>query len=254
MVRRFFLTLFVFIFLFCLYYVFQISYNRKIKIEVSNNYLVKSEVVIRSVSSLTSGKNFFFIYPSKLSENLVSSYGLIKNVVIRKYLIPELKISIFVKEKNLWGRLITLANGTVYITDEGDLVKSDYINLNLLPSDLTLILINNNVNVTKNTLLILKDVHDFFENLLKIKINRFIVTDRNILEIYTDNSIKINAGYIDKSVLEKIVKLSDIFNQINKQSDLIQYIDLSLENGAVIKKLDENGFKEKHSKLFMILH
>jgi len=102
--------------------------------------------------------------------------------------------------------------------------------------------------------LILKDTLDFFNTRLKIKINKFLVTDRNTLEIYTDNFIKINAGYIDSNLLVKIAKLSDILNQIKKKSYLIQYIDLSLENGAVIKKVDEGKVDKKHLRLFMILH
>ena len=123
-----------------------------------------------------------------------------------------------------------------------------------LPENLTLVFCNNKKLLTESVLLILKDVLDFFNTNLKIKIHKLLVTDKNILEIYTDNSITINAGYIDMNILKKITKLTEILNQIKKNSYLIQYINLSLENGAVIKKADDKKINKKPIKPFMILH
>lgn len=255
-VRKILFILLLVLFFFVLYFILQIPNKGPAAIELSKNHLIKNEYIVQNISKEISGKNFFFASPRKLTKNLLLSYGLLKNVVIRKYLLPRLKLVVIVKEKQLWGKLITnnFGNNPAYITNEGNLINGNYINFNLLPEDLTLVFCTNSTYTSETTLLILKDTLDFFNTKLKIKINKFLVTDKNTLEIYTDNFIKINAGYIDSNLLVKIAKLSDILNQIKKKSYLIQYIDLSLENGAVIKKADERKIDKKHSKLFMILH
>ena len=241
-VRRFLFFLFLILLFWLVQFLIQIPNKRPVTIELSKNCLLKNEYIIQTISKEISGKNFFFISPRILTKNLLSSCGLLKDVVIRKYLLPELKLLVFVKEKQLWGKLInnTGENNPVYVTNEGNLVSGDYINFDLLPGDLILVFCTNNKFVSEATLLLLKDTLNFFNTSLKIQINKFLVTDRNTLEIYTDNSIKIDAGYIDPNLLTKITKLKGILNQIKKNSYLIQYIDLSLENAAVIKKADED--------------
>ncbi|OGI12789.1 MAG: hypothetical protein A3I68_04875 [Candidatus Melainabacteria bacterium RIFCSPLOWO2_02_FULL_35_15] len=255
-VRKILFILSLILFFFVLYFILQIPNTGPAAIELSKNHLIKSEYIVQNISKEISGRNFFFISPRKLTKNLLLSCGLLKNAVIRKYLLPRLKLVVIVKEKQLWGKLIAnnSGNNPAYITNEGNLINGNYINFNLLPEDLILVFCTNSTYVSEAALLILKDTLDFFNTRLKIKINKFLVTDRNTLEIYTDNFIKINAGYIDSNLLVKIAKLSDILNQIKKKSYLIQYIDLSLENGAVIKKVDEGKVDKKHLRLFMILH
>ena len=257
-VRRLFFFVFL-IFFFCsVYYTVQIPTKKSVSIELSKNHLVNNEYIVQSISKQITGKNFFFISPKTITKNLLLSCGLLKDVVIRKYLLPELKLIVFVKEKQLWGKLLS-DNGLMYITNEGNLVNGNYINVNLLPANLLLIFCSNTKLISESTLLTLKETLDFFQANLKIKINKFLITDRNTLEIYTDNFIKIDAGYIDATLPEKITKLTDILKQIKNKSYLIRYIDLSLENGAVIKKADEKEIDKKEidkkvHKLFMILH
>ena len=241
-VRRFLFFLFLILFFCLVQFLTQIPNKKLVAIELSKSCLLKDEYIVQTISKEISGENFFFISPRILTKNLLSSCGLLKDVVIRKYLLPELKLLVFVKEKQLWGKLInnTGENNPVYITNEGNLVSGNYINFNLLPANLILVFCANKKFASEATLLILKDILDFFNTNLKIKIKKFLVTDRNTLEIYTDNSIRINAGYIEPNLLAKITKLRGILNQIKKNSYLIQYIDLSLENAAVIKKADED--------------
>ncbi len=248
-VRNVLLLLFVLSFLFCFYSVFKVADKKEIKVEIVKNNLVRSDFISNIVLRQTAAKNFFFIVPRKISNELVLSCGLLRGVVVRKYLFPNPELFVFVSEKTLWAKFL-LNNQLLYVTDEGDLVKLDCLNIKLLPSDLTVLTASNLVNVSQNVLLILKNIYDFFDTSLKIKIARLNITAKNTLEIYTDNSIKINAGYIDKNLLEKIFKLSDVLNQIKKQSYLIQYIDLSLENGAVIKKTDETNDKKSLPGIF----
>ena len=255
-VRRAFFFLFLILFFLSLYFTLQIPNKKPVTIEISKSHLLKDVYLVQKISSQVKDKNFFFISPRAVTKNLLSSCELLKDVVIRKYLFPEFKLLIFVKEKQIWGKLVDNIGGNnfVYITNEGDLISENYINFNLLPENLTLVFSVNSKPLSENTLLILKKVLDFLNTNLKIKISKFLITDRDTLEIYTDNSIKIDAGYIDSNLLTKITKLSDILNQIKKKSYLIQYIDLSLENGAVIKKADEKEIDKNPSKLFMILH
>ncbi len=254
-VRKFFFFFFSVLFVFSVHFLLRLPSKKPLIIEIAKSYLSKDEYISQNISKQVAGKNFFFISPRVVTKNLILSSGLLKDVVVRKYLFPKLKLLIFVKEKQLWGKLITNnENYPIYITNEGNLVSGDYINLKLLPVDLTLVLCRNSKLLPEGVLLILKDVLDFFNTNLKIKINKFLVTDKNTLEIYTDNSITINAGYIDSNILKKITKLTEILTQIKKNSYLIQYINLSLENGAVIKKADDKKINKKSIKSFMILH
>ena len=241
-IRNFFFFFFFLLFILFTGFLFHVTNKKPVKIEFSDARLVKNEYITQNISKQIAGKNFFFISPRRITENLLLSCGLLKDVVMRKYLLPELKLLVFVKEKQLWGKLINNLgeNNPVYITNEGNLVSGNYINFNLLPANLILVFCTNNKFASEATLLILKDTLDFFNRNLQIKINKFLVTDRNTLEIYMDNSIRINAGYIEPNLLTKITKLRGILNQIKKNSYLIQYIDLSLENAAVIKKADED--------------
>jgi len=249
-VRSFLLLLFSVLFISSMYLVLKIPNKKPITIELSKNYLVKNEYIIQNITKQLSANNFFFISPRSITKNLLLSCGMLKDIVIRKYLLPELKLVVFVKEKQLWGKFISPDNSKifgsnlVYITDGGDLVSGNYLNFNLLPSNLVLVTCNNKL-ASESALLILKEAFDFFHNNLKIKVNNFFITDRNTLEIYTDNAIKISAGYVDANLMPKITKLGDILEQIKKKSYLIQYIDLSLDNGAVVKKIDKNNIDKK---------
>lgn len=243
-IRRFLLVLLFLMAVLLLYFVFKMPNNKQIKIEISRNKLVKNEFILKSTSRQIQGKNFFFISPRILAKNLLVSCCLLRTVVIRKYLYPELSLAVFIKEKGLWGKLES-SDGTLrYITDEGDLVSNSYINVSLIPSNLTLVSFRNNNDVSVITLVMLKDILNFFDSRLKIKVNKFFITDKNTLEIYTDNSMKINAGYINSKLFDKITKLSSILSQVRKKSYLIQYIDLSLERGAVIKKKENHKDKQ----------
>lgn len=254
-VRKIFFFLFLIWSIYSVYFVSQIPNKKILTIELSKNYLVKDVYITQNISKHIVGKNFFFLSPRILAQDLLLSCGLFKDIVMRKYLLPELKLVISVKEKQLWGRLVAsnTDNALLYVTNEGNLVNGDYINLSFLPRNLVLIFCTNSKFASEATLIRLKNTLDFFKTNLKITIDKFLITERNTLEIYTDNSIKIDAGYIDSNLLDKITKLSDILNQIKKKSYLIQYIDLSLENGAVVKKLNEKETDKKHLKLFMIL-
>ena len=256
-VRKFFFFFFFISFVFFICLVLKIPDKKLINIELRGNQLIKNEYILQRVYNQLNGKNFFFVSPRAIAKNLVLSCGLLKDVVIRKYLLPEFKFIVTVKEKQLWGKLIfNKENSYLYVTHEGSLVNKNYINFNLLPVNLIPVFSESTNLLSESDLLILKDILDFFNIKLKIRINKFLVTDKNTLEIYTDNAIKINAGYIEVNLLNKIMKLTDILKQIQKKSYLVQYIDLSLENGAVIKKISEKEQekKKKSLKLFMILH
>lgn len=255
-VRKFFFFVLSFFFVAMLYVLLQIPSRSFPKVEIYKTNLVKSDYVLQLVNKELSGKNFFLISPRAITKNLLLACPLLSDVFIRKYLYPEYKIIVVVKENSLWGKIVqgNNSNSGIFITNNGKQVQSSSINSNLLPVDLILLSSNNKNTFTESTLLILKDVLDYFNKTLQIKVEKFFVTDSNTLEIYIDNSIKIDAGYIDIKILEKIQKLNDILTQIKKKSYLIKYIDLSLENGAVIRKNDEEDVKRKHLNLFMLLH
>ena len=106
-VRKFFFFFFSFLFVFCVNFLLRLPSKKPLILEISKSYLLKDEYISQNISKQVAGKNFFFISPKVVTKNLLLSSGLLKDVVVRKYLFPELKLLIFVKEKQLWGKLIT---------------------------------------------------------------------------------------------------------------------------------------------------
>ena len=247
--RRIFLSLFILVLLLIFADFLYAEKKSQLKVEIITCSLLDENDLVKELISQTQGKNFFFLSSKKIGQSLLLIFPTLKDVKVRKYLFPEKKILVFASAKELWGSFFyanhSELNDLDYITDCGDLVKTftlkkKYVPIGLLPVYSTKIL-------SKVQFLLLKKISEYFSQNLGLIVTKFCVNDKNDLEIYTDNSIKIKAGVINESLFEKTKTLLNILDVIKDKPYLIEYIDLSLDKGAVIKKAEE---KENKGKLF----
>lgn len=240
--RKLFLFLVTISFLILLSSIFFFSPQLNVNIEIHNASLVKSELILAFVKQRVINKNFYLLSPRKISESLIKDFPVLKLVIARKYLLPKNKIIILLKEKLIWSKYsFSTSRSFNYVTDEGDLINLSQLNVEKIDKTLPLIYHSGNAVLTKGEIALLKKVFDFFNNDLKLKIVRFVIYGNRSLEVNTAIGLNIKAGSLDTFVLRKILKLRDILRLIKEKSYLIQYIDLSLENAAVMKKLENDN-------------
>lgn len=244
-VRRIFLITFLFCCLLFIYKLFVVYKSKNLTIEIVNNHLVNKEFLINAVSDYVTTRNFFLLSPRKVSDNLIQSFLLLDTVVARKYLIPENKIIIFVKEKKIWSKLFFSQkkdlNAFQLVTEEGDIVPLVYLNTNLLPQKLLPIYAANHLD--KKILILLRNVSEILHKDLKFNSNSFFVTMNSDLVVHSKEGFKIRAGEIDNELVNRISKLKDVIVAIKKRDYIIDYLDLTLEGGAVLKKYPKDNEK-----------
>lgn len=243
LIRRLFLVLVVVCYLFVGYKIFLISKEPLPKVEIIGSFLIQDKYIIDRVVQQISNKNFFLISPKKISNDLAQSFLLLKDVVIRKYLIPEPRLIVFLKEKSIWARLVIELphniNKNMLISNDGDLLSEEYLNLTQIPKNLLPIYVNDANLLQKSHLCILKKVFDILEKDFNLRIKNFLITNTFDLEIYPQSSFKIKAGKIDTDLFKRISMLKEVMKAINEKSYLIEYLDLTLESGAIFRKYIE---------------
>lgn len=241
-IRRFFFLFFIIvIFLFCRNVYFYIA-SATPQLEVINNSLVNQSYIINEVFKLVNNKNFFLISPREISNYLMDSNHLLKHVVVRKYIFPGCKILILLKEKNIWAVLVNGANHrkapniNAVVTDDGDVVPTNFLLFNKLPKTLLPIYVVTGNIFLNSSFCILKDILTQIKNNVGLDVEHFLITYDNQLEIYSTNGIKINVGKLDSEINDRILKLGPALRAIEQSSYIVDYIDLTLENAVVFKK------------------
>ncbi len=251
-IRRVFLVGFIIMFLYCGTKLINHSSSNNVQIEIVNNYLLKNDYIANCLASSIKTTNFFLINPLNLSNSLVTSEPLFKNIIIRKYLFPTCKIVAFVEEEKIWGKLLesnksyNQANNTFkLITDDCNLVTLENLNLTLIPNDLFIIeLFSQTVNLNQD-LKTIKLITEWFKNNLTIGIQKIIISDNDKLDILMTSGLKIKAGVIDSDIIKRVNKVKDILDLVKYNSG-DGYLDLTLESGAIFKQnTDSKTFSQK---------
>ena len=253
-VRRILLLIFISFFIFCSYKIFLIPIKTPPRVEIIGNFLIQDTYLVNCVNKNITKGNFFLVSPKQISNDLLQTNKILKDVVVRKYLIPECKLIVFFKEKTLWAELLIGKEENVkkkmLIATDGDLASVDYLNLNLLPKNLLPIYVVVNESPQKSTLNILKRAFDLLHNDFHLDINKMVITETLDLEIYPTEKLKIRAGKVSDDLFKRISKLKDILNVISEKSYVIKYLDLTLEEGAVFKSNPETNEAKKKFSLF----
>lgn len=238
-IRRLFLFLFIIIVILSTLKTYKISKYVLPKIEIENNMLISPEFLTNIVLENISGQQFIFISPRVLSEKLSEIANMSKKIVVRKYIFPELKIKVIVKEKNLWAavteRTVSGANW-LYISDEGDLVSATSLIASKLPKNMFPIYASNINKISKQAFYLLKDIHATIVNKNHIPIKCFKISELLDLEMITDSGLTIKAGKIDSDIQKRISKYFEVSRLIGEKTYLVEYVDLTLDNAVVLKK------------------
>lgn len=247
--RRILLVVFLFCYLFLFYKTSLLPKNAMLEVVIVNNNLIDRDFIVQAVLNHVSTKNYFFVSPRKISNELIESFSLLRDAVVRKYLVPDSKIFVFIKEKKLWSKLIVDKRNELkefnLITEDGDIVPLNYVNLNLLPRNL--LPVYTNLEINKKQFLLLKNVFDMLRKEFKFNVSDFLVTKPFDLEIRSVEGFRIKAGKIDDEIIKRVSKLKDIIALIKERNYVIEYLDLTLEGGAVFKKYSEDRERLKFS-------
>lgn len=241
-IRRFFLILLLIVTFYSAYKIYTIPTSKNLEIVVNNNHLTNSDFIVKEIESYISKKKFFFISPREISSDLIKSFSLIKTAVVRKYLIPEYKLIILIKEKPLWAECFSGLNKS-FITEDGDVIPLTYLNINNTPKDLLSIYLSSKLMLPRSCFNYLRDAYEVIIKKTKIEIKKFQVSDKLSLEIYTANDIKINAGKINEELSNRVLRLGDVLKVLKEKSYLVEYLDLTLDNSVIFKKQVENKDK-----------
>lgn len=258
-IRRFFLFLFVLSFLYLAFRVSSLPAKNNLSVYVNNTFFVSPEYVREYVLDRALSQNFFLLSTRGISSSIVQSAPILKSVFIRKYIFPELKLIVFLKEKNIWGELFLKnsqsAGEPLYLTDEADILSPNYLNLQNLPVELAKIYVYSRELPSKKTLLLIKQNQEILVNKIQLPLKFLVLTEKNDLEIYSMFGFKIKCGKVDDFLYERILnlnKMPKIFQGIKNGEYKSGYLDLTLENAAVLKDNSENKV-EKKSGIFRFL-
>lgn len=251
--------LFTSLFVCFIFNVYSLPLKNKLSVYVNNSFFVKPEYVREYVLERVMQQNFFFISTRDISSSLIKSAPILKSVFIRKYVYPELKFIIFLKEKDIWGELflknIETSSKPLYLTEDADILSANYLNLENLPLKLAKIYVYSKELPSKKTLLLIKQNQEILVNKIQLPVKLFLLTEKNDLEIYSNFGFKIKCGKVDDFLYERILnlnKIPKIFQGIRNGEYRSGYLDLTLENAAVLK--DDSDIKvEKKSGILKFL-
>lgn len=215
-------------------------------IEIYGNKLINSDFIYNFISDKIAGKNFFLVSPRKISKDLFNNIGLIQDLVIRKYVFPELKINVCLTEKKFWAKLfrseITENNNYMLVTDDGNIVPINFLNMDLIGGELLPILLISSTDLKNEKYRLIKRNLDFISKIIGLNVKKILILpgpENAELEIYCDNNLKIKAGNIDENLSKRIDKLLKSVNALKDHAYMIESIDLTLESGVAVKKIKE---------------
>lgn len=257
--RRIFLILFVICFCFFAYKIYRLPFKDKISIQIVNSELLNTGFLLDEIKNKIEDKIFFSISSNDISNRLLTICPLLQDVVIRKYIFPECKIIVYVIEKNIWGKISKQDNSSevTFVTDEGDLVMPFQIDISLIPDNLIPVyLLEANV-LSAHELRILKNNFDTIQHDYKLKIEKAQIVKNKILEIVSVHGSRIKIGKINEEMNNLVSMLNESIAIINEREYFPEYIDLSLENSVVfkrVKKNDEDKLMDKKTKSNSILN
>lgn len=257
LIRKLFLVLFLAVFIW-LFYLLQLKASTATtRIDILGNKLALSSCIQDLVLREINHSSFFLLSQKAISLKLINSIPLFRSVVVRKYLIPENKYLVVVKEKNIWAKLLFYKDdfenvlSSAFLSEDGDVLSKDCLDLNLLSSELPLVYCDKNSLFQKPKFFILKNL---FNDLKKINlpIEKFVINSTLDLDVYTSDGFCVHVGRIDQDLQSKLAKLYDLLNVIGRNTFMIQYLDLTLEKSAILKTYSGSNAgksKEKDSKV-----
>ena len=255
-IRRILLIFFAVVYTFLLYKIYtytQYTKSNFIRIESYGNKFSNNELFQRELYSYLESRNFYFISPRELSKKLMEVLPIIENVAIRKYIFPDIKLVVSIKEKEVWGRVFYFASSKIssYLTSKGDIISSNCINIESLPKNLLNIYFEEGFAPTS---LLLSNLKNFLDEILKRKLIQIVeikINKNNEVEIKSQDGLIIKVGQLQNDFFIKLQRLETVMKLIKNGIICIEYLDLNYEGSAVIKPcLDKSKKKRVKLKIF----
>lgn len=251
LIRRFSLIIFLLSFLLSLFFVY--SYSKDIsnlELHLLNVNLLDKKQLSDSVVELLGRDNFLLVSTKEISKKIKEKFPILENVVIRKYILPSMKLLVTVQEKNIWGEVFIYGSSIFYVTDKGDLVSLDILDKNRLSTNLIKVYISRNSIPERNQLLLLKVLLEKIKK-LNLPINKIIInSEQNLIIEMIDGESQICVGKIDDKALIRINRLETILQVVNERSLMIKYLDLNLDNSAILKTYSEDKLDTNKKSFF----
>ncbi len=255
-VRKIFQILFIGLFCFSVYVVYVIPKRNKVQIDIVQNYLINTSELQNAIYGYITDRNFFLISPRDLSEYLTHTYGLINNVIIRKYLLPKYKIVAFVHEKKIWGKLIyndsASDNQEIYgfVAEDAKLISPNYLNIEFVPQTIP------SISVDKEHLPVwgtLNNLRIFLESVNKnnsLNLRLINILPNEEVEMVFENELKVNVGkLLPEDLKKKSDRLLASLELIEKEEVPANYLNLGLDNSATLKSDKKEHKKEEKFKI-----
>jgi cell division septal protein FtsQ len=266
LIRRFMLFSLLLVFCFLSYKIYEIALITKPNISIKNNFLLSSSFLNDFIEQKVIDENFFFMNPRSLSNDLVEKVPLLKNVVIRKYLLPENKLIIYLIEKKIWAKVFFNDSSSppedVFLSDNGDFIVNDYLLKENIPQPLVKVYLSKLNTPDKKALLQLKKIYDMVTSRVELPISALLIAKNNEVSIFTNFGFQIKCGKLDEFTKERILnlkKIPKVLDSLKTGYYKSGYLDLTLENAAVLKsnnilqEEDKNKKNQKKNSIFNII-
>ncbi len=247
-IRRLFLIFIVGVNVFLFYKLFHYPEKKILKLESYGNKVINNSLFEQEIYSYTKGKNFHLISPRTLSQKTIKALPIIEDIVVRKYIFPDIKLIISFKEKELWAQVVSLNNKNIFYfaSNKGDLIHPNTIDIKTVNPQLPII-VAEDISLLSDTFLLA--VKNFVDSINKRKLLRILnvkISKNNELEINDFDGLKIKVGQIQNESQIKLQRLESVLNIIKERYYCIEYLDLNYEGSAVIKPCMD---KKKNKKL-----
>ncbi len=214
--------------------------------------LNRDDIMSKFLKEKTNGKPILLINPIRIAERIKRN-PLVACVHIKRFLYPERKIKIYIKEAKLWARY----GSKIFNAD------AKYIaNMAKIPSGTRVHKLLNSYNyveiksphaLSDDDLKLLLKLSKLIEKSTRSRVSR-IEGDRDKNFCIATNHYIFKIGLLDKTALKRTERVTLVLDQlrtIDKNKTELEYIDLSLSSSQVIlgRKLITNQNAEPSSKL-----
>lgn len=248
-VRKFLLVLTTAIVFYLSYLLYKLPVNKNVHIEVVNSKYSNSEYIALNIQDNLSENNFYLLSCNKLSEELLAKNKLIRQAIVRKFIFPKVSIVAYVLEKNICLNVFYVDRfgdkEQGYLLEDGYIIDPFYVRENVINKNLPNLYLSFNHLPSKALLF---QLVDFYDRLVKSKINiKDVYCDSKMnLKILCHGGLLVYLGKLDETLYSKIHKLKESLAFIQENNYKVEYIDLSLENSAVVRvSVDGKIFKKE---------
>lgn len=199
--------------------------------------LKREDIIARVIKEKLDGKSILMVNPVRIS-NKLKRHPLIASAKVKRFIIPESKIKIYIKENKFWARYGNL------ILDENakPVVNCKRSNCNahtqaqLQAAIAPLITIESSQVLDSKDLSTVLKLCKLIESSTKLKVTQIKADREKNCTIYT-NHYYFKIGLLDSKALkrtERVTLVLDQLRSIDKNKTDLEYIDLSLASSEVI--------------------